>query len=242
MNQDIEHILKARIQGYLLSNEPHGIEAPGYVSAAGDTARESALLLSILALLLSAFSISLDSSFKIIIIFGFGLLLWKTGRSAWLGWFRLERLHRVLEQERWEIEHHRPQEKEELRILYIAKGFEGKLLEDVVEVLMADNDRLLRVMVEEELCLPLASIEHPLKQALGAASGVLISLITCLIASIIWPFYGIFAGSFIVIASSALYTARLAQNNTISAIVWNVGIAVLTIASIYFLLQLYHFL
>ncbi len=90
------------------------------------------------------------------------------GRSAWLGWSRLERLHRILAQEKWEIEHNREQEREELGVLYAAKGFEGKLLEDVLDVLMADGDRLLKVMVEEELGLTLESQVHPLKQGLGA--------------------------------------------------------------------------
>src|SRR5262249_53556095 len=123
-------------------------------------------------------------------------LIWKTGRSAWLGWSRIERLHRVVEQEKWEIEHHRQQEREELKALYATKGFEGKLLEDVLDVLMADGDRLLRVMVEEELGLTLESHEHPLKQAVGAGLGVLFSSILCLFGLWLYPSLGLLIAAF----------------------------------------------
>lgn len=238
----IEHVMEARAKGIILSTEVHGLEMPGYFSAAGDAARESAVILPLLALILAAFPLSFSAALKLLLIFAFGWLLWKTGRSAWLGWFRLERLHRVLEQERWEIEHHRPQEKEELRVLYAAKGFEGKLLDDVIDVLMADNDRLLRVMVEEELGLSIASHEHPLKQGLGAAFGVIAGSAICLLSWALWPFYGIFFGSFLVITGATLHTAKSAQNNAIAAIVWNLGLAAAAFASVYFFLEFFKFL
>ena len=92
-----------------------------------------------------------------------------------LGWARLERLHRIVEEERYEIENHRQQEREELKELYRAKGFQGKLLDEVVDVLMADGERLLKVMVEEELGLSLQSQEHPLKQGAGSALGAFVA-------------------------------------------------------------------
>ena len=88
-----------------------------------------------------------------------------------LGWSRLERLHRVIEEERWEIEHHRPQEREELRALYAAKGLRENSSMRSIEVLMADDNRLFQVMLEEELGLTLEAYEHPLKQAFGAFFG-----------------------------------------------------------------------
>ena len=94
-------------------------------------------------------------------LFSIGWLFWKLGRSSLLGWARLERLHRLIQQEQWEIEHHRAQEKEELTAMYHQKGLTGKLLEQVIEVLMADDNRLLRVMLEEELGLTLETYEHP---------------------------------------------------------------------------------
>src|SRR5262249_44443752 len=143
-----------------------------------DAARETCLALALLWLF--------GLHWAALLIFSGAWLIWKTGRSAWLGWSRIERLHRIVAQEKWEIEHHRQQEREELGALYAAKGFEGKLLEDVLDVLMADNDRLLRVMVEEELGLSLHSQEHPLKQATGAFLGVLAGSILTLLGLLIF--------------------------------------------------------
>src|SRR3990167_5148375 len=160
----LEHVIEARKKGRLASSETHGMELPGHVAAASDAAKETTLILLILWALLGIE----DHWFMVTLIAGW--LIWKVGRSAILGWARLERLHRVIEEERYEIEHHRPQEKEELRALYQAKGFSGKLLNEVVDVLMADDNRLLQVMLEEELGLHLESYEYSLKQSAGGAA------------------------------------------------------------------------
>jgi vacuolar iron transporter family protein len=231
------HVIEAQAQGIISASEVHGIEPPGHLSSMADAARETAIILPIIWGLLYFLHILPIKILMILFIFSCGWLLWKMGRSAWLGWFRLERLHRILDQERYEIEHHRQQERDELRVLYAAKGFEGKLLEDVLDVLMADNDRLLKLMVEEELGLSLAAYEHPLKQGLGAAAGVIFSSALCLIGLALWTPLGIFVGTIIAIWCSAALTARLAQNKIIPAVIWNLGLAALAFGCIYFLLQ-----
>lgn len=233
----LEHVIEAQAEGIASATEMHGAEPPGYLSAAGDAARETAVALSLGWVLLSTFTQSPKELIALIVLFAVGGMVWKMGRGAWLGWFRLERLHRVLEQERWEIEHHRQQERDELRVLYAAKGFEGKLLEDVLDVLMADNDRLLKVMIEEELGLSLGKTEHPLKQGLGAAAGVGFSAIICLVFLALWPHFGIFFGSAIALSVSSALSAYLARNQLVPAIVWNLGLACLTISTVYFLLD-----
>lgn len=233
----LHHVIEAQVEGIVSASEIHGTEISGHLSAAGDAARETAILLPIIWLLLTSLKDSSSSNLTLLIIFSCGWLLWKTGRSAWLGWFRLERLHRVLEQERYEIEHHFQQERDELRVLYAAKGFEGKLLEEVLDVLMADNERLLKVMVEEELGLSLATTEHPLKQGLGAAFGVLAAALLCLSFLFVWPEYGMYLGAAITISIASAITAYLTQNETIPAIIWNLGLAVLAIGCVFFLLE-----
>jgi hypothetical protein len=159
--------------------------------------------------------------FSLLLFFSCGLLIWKAGRSALLGWARLERLHRLTEEERWEIEHHPTQEKEELTELYRAKGFDGKLLEEVVDVLMADDNRLLGVMLEEELGLTLEVYDHPLKQAAGAAAGVTVVAVTLLLLFWFFPLYGIPAGATLMLAIFSTLAATKERNRALPALIWN---------------------
>ena len=169
--------------------------------------------------------------------FSFGWILWKVGRSAWLGWARLERLHRLVAEEKWEIEHHRHQEREELAALYAAKGFHGKLLEDVMDVLMSDDDRLLRVMLEEELGLSLEKQEHPLKQSLGAGIGALLTALICAISYALFSSTGLIIAALLVMGFAGGLSARYEKNRKIPAIIWNIGLGILAFGCPYFLLQ-----
>lgn len=232
----INHVAEAQAQGTISSAEIHGTEIPGPLSAGADAARDTAFLLLILALLLARFTTPYQS-LSLLMFFFVGFLAFRTGRSAWLGWFRLERLHRVLDQERFEIEHHRDQERDELKELYRAKGFEGKLLEDVIDVLMADGDRLLKVMVQEELGLSLENVEHPLKQGLGAFVGVFLAGAICIASTYFFDDLGLLVASLFVIAVSAGITAAFARNKLIPAIVWNCAFCLLAYGLILFLLR-----
>lgn len=66
------------------------------------------------------------------------------------------------ERERHEIRTDFDGEREEVVALYAAKGFREPLLSQVVDVLCADEDRLLKVMMEEELGLSMYHVNHPL--------------------------------------------------------------------------------
>jgi hypothetical protein len=233
----ISHVAEAQAEGITASLEIHGTETPGRISAAADAARDTAVLIAILSTLLAHLKIGFSQTMLLFIIIGIGWIAWKAGRSAWLGWTRLERMHRVLAQEKWEIEHHRQQEREELTVLYAAKGFEGKLLEDVIDVLMADGDRLLKVMVEEELGLSLEAYDHPLKQSLGAFVGSVLALILCIGSYWIYPAWGALIGACTACGLGAFIAAAHARNALIPAVIWNLGLLALSFGIPYFLID-----
>jgi hypothetical protein len=224
-----EHLKAARAKGALAAAEIHGTEMPGHLSAAADAARDSAVVLLLLWILF-------PHEPTLLLLMAAGLFLWKVGRSALLGWARLERLHRVIEEERWEIQHAREQEREELAALYQTKGLTGKLLDDVVTVMMADDNRLLNIMLEEEMGLALEIYEHPLKQSLGAGVGVLIA--TALFAGGYFLFSPI-VGTALTIIIAAITVAKLERNRRLEALIWNLALVAFVVGATYFLKQIF---
>ncbi len=236
------HLIEARKKGLKASEAVHGVEPPGSILASADAARDTSIVLTLLWILLNPTTLTFLQKITLLSLASLSLLIWKTCRSAFLGWSHLERIHRLIQQEKWEIDHHRDQEKEELLELYQAKGFKDKQLKEVVEVLMADDNRLLQIMLEEELGLSLGSFEHPLKQCIGAFLGVLCTSIFCL-GSLIGHTYGLFASTSLVLIGSSVITAKYLGNDATKHAIWSLGMGVLALAIPYFLYEsLLHFL
>lgn len=228
-----EHLKEARLKGKIASSEVHGVETPGWVSASLDAVNDTTIALLILWGTFSFLPQSIQ--LPLLLVFGLSFCVWKTGRSALLGWRRMHRLHKLIEEERWEIEHHRAQEKEELKELYAAKGFQGKLLNDVVDVLMADEDRLLKVMLEEELGLTLEAYEHPLKQSSGAAMGSLLASFLLVISFVLFPFYGMPCMGALLLTLATVFLARKEIGQVLSTLVWTLSTALLCTLGSYLL-------
>lgn len=223
----IDHLREARAKGASASAEAHGTEMPGHFVAGVDAIKEIAFATLILWIL--------GTSLPTLSLFCVGWIIWKTGRSALIGQARIERLHRVIEEERSEIENHWQQEREELTALYQAKGLNGKLLTDVIDVLMADDNRLLQVMLEEELGLSLEVYEHPLKQSVGAATGALLASALTLGAHALLPSWGLPFVAFLLILLATALSARFEKNRVLDALVWNFSLTLLTGGTVYFL-------
>ena len=131
---------------------------------------------------------NLDSS--VIIILGFANLI-ADGFAMSVGSYlsnksekeNYEKHERV---EYWEVEHLPEKEKEEIREIYKAKGFEGELLEQVVEVITSDKDRWVDVMMKEELNMTKADKSPFAMGAMTFISFVLVGFIPLI--AYIWDY------------------------------------------------------
>ncbi|MBN1914854.1 MAG: VIT1/CCC1 transporter family protein [Parachlamydiales bacterium] len=221
----VQKIVKKRLHGKSLSSDFYEKEGPSHIRAFCESMRSMAFLLLIF---ISTFSASFSSMAILTIALIFFLALKKGYRS----WLRLLRLHNIIEAEKWEIEHHRNREQKELEIMYSAKGFSGTLLHDVVAHLMSDDNRLLQVMLEEEMGITLESYEHPAKEALYAFFG---AFLASLLIFALRPFISCYITIAIVLFTSILLMNRYQKHLLFPLITWNVTIAAFLFAIIYFL-------
>jgi VIT1/CCC1 family predicted Fe2+/Mn2+ transporter len=94
--------------------------------------------------------------------------------------------------EYWEVDNMPEVEREEVRDIYRAKGFEGDLLEQVVDVITADKDRWVSEMMKDELEM-MEEKKSPI--AMGAVtyfSFISIGLIPLVVY--VWDYVGDFPG------------------------------------------------
>jgi hypothetical protein len=232
----LHHVLETKAKSQI---EPHGFEISAPTFAFIDTFK-STLILNLI-LFIPLYLLQFNSSFlsSLLFLFCLGITLLFTLRSGLLGWSIIERLHRNLKQEYYEIQHNRAQEREELKAMYSNKGFKEPLLNQVVDVLMSDDNTLLTVMLEEEMGLSLNNQEHPLKLALGSFIGGVLALI------ITQTSLYIFASSFFIyliflsVLIVSLIQACLEKNSLIPAAVWSLGTLGFIFASVYIITEMW---
>ena len=167
-----DHVSEARLRArQMLAGESH-------LGAVDDwrrvlvTARDAMILVWLTWVALHAFG---DPPFTayLLVAMAVGLAVMfgiSTGRSTHA---QVEYYAAELDRERREIRDHFEHEQEEVRVLYAAKGFREPLLSQIVDTLSADDDRLLKVMMEEELGLSMHHMQHPLIVGLSNFAGAL---------------------------------------------------------------------
>ncbi|MCB0374473.1 MAG: VIT1/CCC1 transporter family protein [Sinomicrobium sp.] len=101
--------------------------------------------------------------------------------------------------EYWEVDHLPEKEREEIRDIYRAKGFEGELLEQIVRVITSDKDRWVDVMMKEELDMMEEQKSPLMVGGVTYFSFVLIGLTPLLIY--VWDYLSPVSGSLFVWSS-----------------------------------------
>lgn len=226
----LEHLQEARLKTKSKLKENHAVETKSFIDALVRLMSEVSIFIGII----QVFKLFTDFSQLIELALVISFLVFRVMLCALDGYARLQRLHRVISEERFEIEHHEAQERDELNVIYQGKGFEGKLLEDVVSVLMADRNRLLSVMLDEELGLKLEAYDHPLLQASGAMIGGLGVLIPMGLIIVFLPFQiSIFCTAFFVFIS-ALLKAYIEKISRLKTTVWHLANFSMLLGLIYF--------
>lgn len=233
----LEHLKETRAKGSFASGEPHGQELSGFGSAFLDTFQETPLFILLFQAVLWHLPFSEQHKILIVSILVLGWSFWKGARSACLGFGRLERLGKLLEEEKKEILHNREEEREELTELYRAKGFEGKMLDQVIDVLMSDDNKLLVLMMEEEFGVNMQSIEHPIHQALGAFCGVIASGSIAVLGYGLLSFWGLIGSTVLIVIIAALWSHKREKTNFITMFCWKIGAILLSFGVCYFVAQ-----
>lgn len=171
-----------------------------------------------------------------ILIFSFSFFILKLFLVAFSAWTKLERLHKIIEDKKWHIEHKREEEKIQLEEIYKAKGFSDKLLTDIVDTLTSDDNRLLQTMLEEEMGLSLGYFIHPIKQAFGAFLGMFLASVVFTITFFTLPItYCFFVSGAINIIASSIIASKFEKTKMSKEIVWDLAIAIVVLGICYFL-------
>ncbi|MFH0981356.1 MAG: VIT1/CCC1 transporter family protein [Planctomycetota bacterium] len=164
-----DHVTAARERARtVFSGEGHTVAADDWRYSAL-SGRNAAILLCLVWDMLTGFGAGEPAGWMLLAS-GVGIALFLGIAAGLVTHTEVNHLEAELERERREVAEDPQHEREEIMTLYAAKGFREPLLSQVVDVLCVDDDRLLKVMMEEELGLFIRLTTHPV--LVGVANGL----------------------------------------------------------------------
>lgn len=132
--------------------------------------------------------------------------------------------------ERYEMANIPQRERREVRDIYYARGFRGKLLKDVTEKICSDKNRWLDVMMAEELGLS-KDFESPMKAAIIVFLAAMVGSFIPLFAFFLVPLYTATILSVIFSAIALFITGAVEAKLTVGNWIWK-GIQLMVIGMV----------
>ncbi len=131
--------------------------------------------------------------------------------------------YKELEREEYELDHFPDVEREEIRLIYLKKGFRGKELAKIVKTICSNRKRWLDTMMTEELGLSESKDIDPIREAIVVGlSSTVGSFIPLAPFFFLAPQFGIIPA--IVITTVALFIAGAYKGKTTLGTWWKSGI------------------
>ncbi len=100
---------------------------------------------------------------------------------------QLDYYYKELEREKYEMKHFPEVEREEIRLIYMKKGFKGKQLKKIVDTICSDEKRWLEVMMTEELGLSESKNIEPINEGLVVGGSAIVGSLIPLIPFFLLP-------------------------------------------------------
>jgi len=136
--------------------------------------------------------------------------------------------YKELENEKKEMREIPEVEREEIRLIYMKKGFRGRQLEGIVDKICADNELWLETMMVEELGLAESKNINPLREGVVVGAAAFVASLIPLA-----PFFLMNAASAIIpslaVSALVLFGAGAYKGKTTEGAWWKAGLEMLLI-------------
>lgn len=212
------------VNGRVMTDEIYGKELPCYVYHFWDAMRFFSVLFTL---------VLAQSNMLFTLLFALGSLIIFSGRTVVLAYTKLFRFQRLLDEEKNFLENNPEQGRQELTALYASRGFSGQLLNDIVSTLMADDKRVLNVMLQEKLGLKLYSQDHPILQGLGTFLGVTIAGLVLFFTRLYSTVFVTIGVTVILLILANAILSKKEKVDLLHNVIWNIAIFILAVMLIY---------